>query len=110
VGDEVQDGQDVVDLEGDSPLLPGAGDSSWQLALSLIAAWRGAGDSRGQAAAAQRLAAAADGDAATVEQAVLGLLAVSNMFLELYADCAGMSVDAVLRNAAIIGHDEGPSG
>jgi hypothetical protein len=64
-------------------------DRGWQLALDLVAAWRAASDAPRQSAVAQRLAEAAKGDASTAEQAVLGLTALGNMFLELYADCSG---------------------
>ena len=39
-------------------------------------------------------------DLNAAEQAVIGLTALSNMFMELYADCAGYSVDSVIRDAA----------
>jgi hypothetical protein len=64
------------------------GRRSWQLAVSLIAAWRGTGGGEGgQGAVAQKLSealAAAEGTA-VAEQAVLGLTALGNMFIELYA-------------------------
>jgi hypothetical protein len=86
-----------------------AGDRSWQLALGLIAAWREAGGARRQDAFAQRLAeVAAEGGAAAVEHAVLGLTALGNMFVELYADSAGRPADAVLQDAASLSWDDGP--
>ena len=86
-----------------------ADDRGWQLALGLIAAWRAASDARRRSAVAQRLAEAAKGDASTTEQAVLGLTALCNMFLELYADCSGYPVDSVIRDAVALLHDV-PSG
>jgi len=86
-----------------------AEDRGWQFALGLIAAWRAASDARRGSAVAQRLTEAAKGDASTVEQAVLGLTALGNMFMELYADCAGYPVDSVIRDAAALMHDD-PSG
>ena len=89
-----------------------AEDQGWRLALRLIAAWRETDGMRRQDAFAQRLAevAAEDGGAAAVERAVLGLTALSNMFIELYADSAGSSVDAVLHDAAALSWDDGPHG
>ena len=86
-----------------------ADDRGWQLAFGLIVAWRAASDARRQRAVARRLAEAAKGDASTVEQAVLGLTALGNMFLELYADCSGYSVDSIIRDAVALRHDD-PSG
>jgi hypothetical protein len=86
-----------------------ADDRGWQLALGLIAAWRAASDARRRSAVARRLAEAAKGDASTVEQAVLGLTALGNMFLELYADCSGYPVDTIIRDAVGLRHDD-PSG
>ncbi|MGH3201924.1 MAG: hypothetical protein ACRDOA_18370 [Streptosporangiaceae bacterium] len=83
---------------------PGEG---WQLAVGLIRAWRGAGE-QADGAVAQRLAeAAAAGGPATVEQAVSGLVALGNMFLELYADRAGLSIERVLWDAAAVPDDHG---
>jgi hypothetical protein len=77
-------------------------DEGWQLAIGLIRAWRGAGE-RTDGAVAQRLAeVAAEGRAATVEQAVTGLVALGNMFLELYADRAGLSIERILWDAAAV--------
>lgn len=88
-----------------------AGDRSWQLALRLIAAWRETDGTRRQGAFAHRLAeAAAEDGAAAVERAVLGLTALGNMFIELYADSADRSVDAVLQDAAALSWDDGPHG
>jgi hypothetical protein len=64
-------------------------DRGWQLALGLIAAWRAAGDVRRASAVTRRLSEAAKGDSSKVEQAVLGLTALGNMFIELCADCTG---------------------
>ena len=86
-----------------------ADDRSWQLALRLIATWRAASDTRRGSAVAQRLAEAAQGDASTVEQAVLGLTALGNMFLELYADCSGYPIDFIIRDVVALRHDD-PSG
>jgi hypothetical protein len=72
-------------------------------------AGRAADDARRQSAVAQRLAEAAKGDAGMVEQAVLGLTALGNMFLELYADCSGYPVDSIIRDAMALRHDD-PSG
>jgi hypothetical protein len=60
------------------------------------------GDARRRNAVTHRLAEAAAGDAAAAEQAVIGLTALSNMFMELYADCAGYPVDSVIRDAAAL--------
>lgn len=77
---------------------------NWQLALSLIAAWR----KTGRDALTQRLAeVAAEGGPAAVEDAVLGLTGLANMFAELYADSAGRSVDAILQDAADLELDTG---
>ena len=85
---------------------PGA-DESWQLAIDLIRAWRGAGE-HADDAVAQRLAeVAAEGGAAAVEQAVTGLVALGNMFLELYADRAGLPIERVLWHAAAVPGDHG---
>lgn len=63
---------------------PGPGEG-WQLAIGLIRAWRGAGE-HADGAVAQKLAeVVAEGGAATAVQAVTGLVALGNMFLELYA-------------------------
>ena len=92
-------GQCVLCMEPD--------DRSWQLAISFIAAWRGTGAGRDPSAVAHRLAeVTADGNATTIEQAVLGLTTLGNMFLELYAERAGSSADAVLREASSINSDE----
>jgi hypothetical protein len=77
-------------------------DTNWQLALSLIA-WRETDGALRQDAFAQKLAkVAAEGGAAAVENAVLGLGALGNMFAEPYADSTGRSVDAVLADAAAL--------
>jgi hypothetical protein len=33
---------------------------------------------------------------------VIGLTALGNMFMELYADCSGYPVDSVIRDAAAL--------
>ena len=48
------------------------------------------------------LAEAANGDASAIEQAVVSLTALGNMFIELYADCADYPVDSVIRDAAAL--------
>ena len=84
---------------------------SWQLALELIAARREAVDARRQDAFTHRLAElTAEGGAAAVEHAVLGLTALGNMFVELYADSAGRSVDAILQDAAALRWEDGAHG
>jgi len=40
---------------------------------------------------------------------VIGLTALGNMFMELYADCAGYPVDSVIRDAAALMYGD-PSG
>lgn len=93
-----------LSAESDAPE-PGA-DMTWQLAISLIAAWRSAGGDRH--AVAERLAAGAEKSAeAVAEQAVLGLADVAGMFMELYADRGGVSPDDVLQDAASLPSDEG---
>jgi len=86
-----------------------ADDRGWQLALGLIAAGRAASDARRRRAVARQFAEAAKSDASTVEQAVRGLTALGNMFLELYADCSGYSVDSIIRDVVALRHDD-PSG
>jgi len=49
------------------------------------------------------------GDGIKVEQAVLGLTALGNMFIELYADRTGSPVDSVIRDAAALAYDDPPS-
>lgn len=73
----------------------------WPLALGLIAVWRRAGDSPVDAVA-QALAEAIGRDQAAAEQAVIGLTALGNMFIELYADCSGYPIDSVIRDAAAL--------
>jgi hypothetical protein len=85
-------------------------DRNWQLAVSLIAARREADRERADLAVAQRLASlAAEGDPAVAQQAVLGLTALSNMFLELYAERADSSSEMVLYDAAALNWDDGPA-
>ncbi len=78
-----------------------AEDRGWQLALGLIVVWRRTGDAR-KGAVVRALDEAAERDPTAAEQAVIGLTALSNMFMELYADCAGYSVDSVIRDAAAL--------
>ena len=81
--------------------------TNWLLAISLIVAWRGNGSRRPQSAVAQRLAEmVAEGGAAAVEQAALGLTDVAGMLLELYADHAGASPDDVLQDVATLMREE----
>jgi hypothetical protein len=86
--------------------------ADWHIAISLLAAWRAAHSEHRQAAVAQRLAEVGTrGGPAAVEQAVLGLADVAGMFIELYADCAGTSLDAVIEEAvALRGSDGSPTG
>jgi hypothetical protein len=83
-------------------------DRGWQLALGLIAVWRRTGNAR-KGAVAKALAEAAERDPTAAEQAVIGLTALGNMFMELYADCAGYPVDSVIRDAAALMYSD-PSG
>jgi hypothetical protein len=85
---------------------PGPGEG-WELAIGLIEAWRGSGEGADGAFAQKLAEAAAEGGTATVEQAVTGLVALSNMFLELYADSAGLSIERVLWEAAAVPDDHG---
>ena len=79
----------------------------WELAVGLIRVWRGSGE-RADGAVAQKLAeVAAEGGAATVEQAVTALVALGNMFIELYADSAGLPIERVLWEAAAVPDDHG---
>jgi hypothetical protein len=85
---------------------PGSGEG-WKLAIGLIRTWRGAGE-RADGAVAQKLAeVAAEGGAASVEQAVTALVALGNMLIELYADSAGLSIERVLWEAAVVPDDHG---
>jgi hypothetical protein len=82
----------------------------WQIAISLVAAWREFSDQRRAEAVAERLAAVAvEGGPAAVEQAALGLTDVAGMFMELYADCAGRSLDSVLADAEAVKEPGGHS-
>ncbi len=74
---------------------------SWEDAIALLAIWLGTHQELRHDAVAHELAelAAEDGPAA-VKQAALRLVDVAGMFAELYADCAGTSLDTVLREAA----------
>jgi hypothetical protein len=71
------------------------------MAISLLAVWRAARDDGRDDVVARRLAAvASEGGLTAVEKAALGPADVAGMLLELYADCAGTSLDAVLEEAA----------
>jgi hypothetical protein len=84
---------------------------NWQLALSLIVAWRETDRAAGRDAFAHRLAEVRAGNGAVaVEDAVLGLTALGNMFVELYAESAGRPVDAILQDAANLELNNGLQG
>jgi hypothetical protein len=108
VGDEDDDAEltaagPSADLDVTNPG-PGAG---WEPAIGLIKAWRAAGE-RGDGAVAQKLAeVTAEGGAATAEQVVTGLVALGNMFLELYADSAGLPIERVLWEAGAVADHHG---
>jgi hypothetical protein len=40
---------------------------------------------------------------------VLGLTALGNTFIKLYADCTGSPVDSVIREAAALAYGDRPS-
>ena len=93
----------AVELAAGTGITNADADRKWQLAISLIAAWRGAD---GERAVVQRLARlAARGDPTAAEQAIVGLTALGNMFLELYADLAGSSTGTVLQEVATLSWD-----
>ena len=80
-----------------------------RLALELLEAWRGTAGARREVAVARRLAdLAAHGGPATVEQIVVGLTALADTFLELYADTAAAPVGWILRETAELTLDDGP--
>jgi hypothetical protein len=82
----------------------------WQIAISLVAAWRQSSDERRADAVAERLAAVAvEGGPSALEQAALGVTDVAGMFMELYADCAGRSLDSILADAAAVREPDGPN-
>lgn len=81
-------------------------DRGWQFAIGLVAAWRAASDAHRRSVVARRLAEAANGEPSIVEQAVLNLTALANMFLELYADCSGCPVDTIIRDAVALRLDD----
>lgn len=84
--------------------------TSHRLALDLLEAWRGTAGARRPAAVTRRLAElAACGGPATVEQVVVGLTALADTFLELYAECAAAPVGWVLREAPELTVDDGAS-
>jgi predicted ester cyclase len=85
-------------------------DSGWHLAISLIDGWRMTGGGHNRDAVALRLAQAAAEGGPAAGQAVLGLTALGTMFLELYADCTGKSVDTVLQDASAVRWENGTSG
>jgi hypothetical protein len=66
-----------------------------QLAFSLLGAWQR--DHRPDAVTRRLAEVAADGGTAAVGQAALGLTEVAGMFLELYAECAGVPIDTACR-------------
>lgn len=82
----------------------GGADTSWQLAISLITAWRSNGGDR-HALAARLADAAGQGreavaGQAAAERAVDGLTTVADIFIELYADRLGVSPDDALQDAS----------
>jgi hypothetical protein len=82
-----------------------------QEAISLMAAWLRACDELRHDAVALGLAeVAAEGGPAAVEQAALGLADIAGMFMELYADSAGTSLQTVLEEAAAALRDSGDVG
>jgi hypothetical protein len=85
---------------------PGPGEG-WDLAVGLIRAWRGSGEGADGAVAQKLAEMASEGGAATVEQAVTALVALGNMFIELYADSAGLPIERVLWEAAAVPDDHG---
>lgn len=88
------------------PSNPADVDSSWQLAIGLLATWLGPGNTHPHQAVAQRLAELSqEGGPAAVEQAALGLADVAGMLLELYADQTGAAPDEVLQKAATLLYD-----
>lgn len=83
--------------------------TSHRLALDLLEAWRGTAGARRPAAVTRRLASqAAHGGPATMEQIVVGLTALADMFLELYAASAATPVGWVLRETAELTLEDGP--
>ncbi len=62
-----------------------------------------------RAPSTRRLSEAAKGDGSKVEQAVLGLTALGNMFIELYADCTGSPSTPSSGDAAALAYDDPPS-
>lgn len=73
----------------------GGADTSWQLAISLITAWRSNSGDR-HALAARVAGASGHGSEAVAgqaaaEQAADGLTTAADIFIELYADRLGMS-------------------
>lgn len=98
----------TVELSGEINAMNGGMDRNWQLAISLVTAWREADGEHANLAVAQRLASLAEeGDPAGEQKAVLGLTALCNMLLELYAERAGSSAESVLHDAATLGWDDG---
>lgn len=93
-----------VPAQVDAPDTDPDADVSWQLAISVIAAWRATGGDRH--AVSGRLAQAADTNGqAVAEQAAVGLANVAGMFIELYADRLGMSPDDVLSDVSTLSRD-----
>jgi hypothetical protein len=100
-------GPDLWSAPSEMDVVHGGAGANWLLAISLVVAWRGNGSVRPQAAVAQRLAEmVAEGGAAVVEQAALGLTDVAGMLLELYADHVGASSDDVLQDVATLMSDK----
>lgn len=103
----------TVELSGEIDAMNEGMDRNWQLAISLVTAWREADGEHANLAVAQRVASLAKegdpaGDQRAVHQkAVLGLTALCNVLLELYAECAGSSAESVLHDAATLGWDDG---
>jgi hypothetical protein len=102
----------TVELSGEIDAINGGTDRNWQVAISLVTAWRETDGEHANLAVAQRLASLAEegdpeGDPVVVQQAVLGLTALCNTFLELYAERVGSSAESVLHDAATLGWDDG---
>ena len=75
----------------------------------LLDAWRGPDGAGYPAAVTGRLAElAAGGGPVAVEQIVVSLTALANMFIELYADCTGSPVRRLLREVAELTVEDGP--
>lgn len=78
-----------------------------RLALDLLEAWRGTDGPRRPAAVTRRLAElASPGGTATMEQIVVALIALTDMFIELYAESTAAPVRWVLRETAELTPDD----